>query len=146
TKSWSSPSLSSSRTGRSSEVRRGVAWGTALRRSCPGRGPLLKWTDCGLGRRGRFDPPPGLGISRGGRPVSTDANTQGEERIGGYRYVRTLHQGQNSSVMEVLQESTGRRFVMKQLLGSLAGVGSERRAFEFEAKLGMELQRPNLIR
>ena len=48
--------------------------------------------------------------------------------------------------MEVLQEASGKRFVMKQLLPTKARDASERRAFEFEAKLGMELCHPNLIR
>lgn len=78
--------------------------------------------------------------------MSTDANTIGDDKIGGYRFVRTLHAGQNSSVMEVLQEASGKRFVMKQLLPSKSGDAAERRAFEFEAKLGMELRHPNLIR
>jgi serine/threonine protein kinase len=78
--------------------------------------------------------------------LSKDATVQGEDRIGQYRYVRTLLQGQNSTVMEVAQEGTGRRFAMKQLLLSKAKEPSDRRAFEFEARLGQELQHPNLIR
>jgi len=78
--------------------------------------------------------------------VATEPNTLSDDRIGNYKYVRTLLQGQNSTVMEVAQEGTGRRFAMKQMLPSKAKVGSERRLFEFEAKLGMELQHPNLIR
>ncbi len=72
--------------------------------------------------------------------------TAGEDRIGNYRFVRVLLQGQNSTVMEVVQEASGRRFAMKQLLPSRAEEASERRAFEFEAKLGMDLSHPNLIR
>ncbi len=78
--------------------------------------------------------------------MATDANTIGDDRIGGYRFVRTLSAGQNSTVMEVLQETSGRRFVIKQLLQSKAAIASERKAFEFEAKLGMELRHPDLIR
>lgn len=78
--------------------------------------------------------------------MSSDATALGEDRIGNYRYVRTLLQGQNSTVMEVAQEGSGRRFAMKQLLPSRAEESDERRAFEFEAKLGMELSHPNLIR
>jgi serine/threonine protein kinase len=77
--------------------------------------------------------------------VATDLNLPGDDWIGNYRYIRTLHQGQNSSVMEVVDKG-GRRFVMKQLLASKSGVASERRAFEFEAKLGSELRHPNLIK
>jgi serine/threonine protein kinase len=74
------------------------------------------------------------------------ANVGAEDRIGGYRYVRTLQMGQNSVIMEVVQEASGRRFAMKQLLASKAGDSSERKVFEFEAKLGMQLQHPQLIR
>ena len=49
--------------------------------------------------------------------------------------------------MEVVQDGTGKRFAMKQLLASRRPrTPEERKAFEFEAKLGMELRHPNLIR
>ena len=48
--------------------------------------------------------------------------------------------------IEVIQESTQRRYVVKQLLESRADDAGERKAFAFEAKLGMELRHPNLIR
>ncbi len=51
-----------------------------------------------------------------------------------------------SVVMEVLQEGTQRRFALKQLLASRAEDRDEYRAFMHEAKLGMELRHPNLIR
>ncbi len=78
--------------------------------------------------------------------MSTDATVLGEDRIGNYKIIRVLLQGQNSTVLEVAQEGTGRRFAMKELLPSKAQDASERKAFEFEAKLGQELQHPNLIR
>ena len=78
--------------------------------------------------------------------MASEANTVGDERIGGYRYIRMIHAGQNSSVMEVLQEGTGRRFVMKQLLGSKTTDPAERKAFDHEARLGQILFHPNLIR
>lgn len=78
--------------------------------------------------------------------MSVDAQALGEDKIGNYKYVRTLLQGQNSTVMEVVQDGSGRRFAMKQLLPSRAEDPAERRAFEFEAKLGMDLSHPNLIR
>jgi serine/threonine protein kinase len=78
--------------------------------------------------------------------VATDANVHSDDRIGGFRFVRILHQGQNSTIMEVVQESTGKRFVLKQMLPNAALDSLERKAFEFEAKLGMELRHPNLIR
>ncbi len=78
--------------------------------------------------------------------MSTDAHVLGEDKIGQYKYVRTLLQGQNSTVMEVIQDNTGKRFAMKQLLASKAEDPAERKLFEFEAKLGMDLRHPNLIR
>jgi serine/threonine protein kinase len=82
----------------------------------------------------------------GGYLLSTDAQVHTEDRIGQYRYVRTLLLGQNSTVMEVAQEGSGRRFAMKQLLPTRARDSAERKIFEFEARLGQELHHPNLIR
>ncbi|WP_422925932.1 serine/threonine protein kinase [Singulisphaera sp. PoT] len=76
--------------------------------------------------------------------VSTEAHLT-EEKIGGFRYVRTLHPGATSVVMEVVQEATGRRFALKQLQESRAVESSERKLFEFEAKLGILLRHPNLV-
>lgn len=70
----------------------------------------------------------------------------GEERIGNYKITRTILFGQNSVILEVVQDGTGRRFAIKEMLAGKAVDGSERRTFEAEAKLGMELQHPNLIR
>jgi eukaryotic-like serine/threonine-protein kinase len=78
--------------------------------------------------------------------VATDINTTSDDRIGGYRYVRTIHPGHTSIVMEVLQESTQRRFALKQLLASRAEDRDEFRAFAHEARLGMELRHPSLMR
>ena len=78
--------------------------------------------------------------------MATDINTTSDDRIGGYRYVRTIHPGATSVVMEVLQEGTQRRFALKQLLASRAEDRDEYKAFMHEAKLGMELRHPNLIR
>ena len=75
-----------------------------------------------------------------------NANVQSDDKIGGFRFVRILHQGQNSTIMEVVQESTGKKFVLKQLLPKAAQDSVERKAFAFEAKLGMQLLHPNLIR
>ena len=77
--------------------------------------------------------------------MSVDPPIASADMIGGFRYIRTLHPGATSVVMEVLQESTGRRFAMKQLLISRAGEAAERKMFAFEAKLGMQLRHPNLI-
>lgn len=78
--------------------------------------------------------------------MATDLNTTSDDRIGGYRYIRTIHPGHTSVVMEVLQEGTQRRFALKQLLASRAADRDEYRAFWHEARLGMELRHPNLIR
>src|SRR5438067_2183342 len=67
------------------------------------------------------------------------------EMIGGFRFVRMIHPGATSVVIEVIQESTQRRFALKQLLESHAS-SAERKAFAFEAKLGMQMIHPNLIR
>jgi serine/threonine protein kinase len=77
--------------------------------------------------------------------MSTEANFATDEKIGGFRVVRTIHPGATSVVIEVVQESTKRRFALKQLLASRVSA-AERKAFAFEAKLGMQLIHPNLIR
>ena len=77
--------------------------------------------------------------------MAVDTNPAGEDKIGGFRLVRMVHPGATSMVMEVLQESTGKRFALKQLSPTRAEEASERRLFEFEAKLGMELRHPNLV-
>ena len=73
-------------------------------------------------------------------------NTTGVERIGDYKYIRTIYPGSTSIVMEVLHEASNRRFAIKQLLASRGVDSSERKAFEFEARLGQELYHPNLIK
>ena len=78
--------------------------------------------------------------------MATDINATSDDRIGGYRYIRTIHPGATSVVMEVVQEGTQRRFALKQLLASRAEDRDEYKAFMHEAKLGMELRHPNLIR
>lgn len=55
-----------------------------------------------------------------------EANVAHEDRIGQYKFVRTLLQGQNSTVMEVVQDGTGKRFAMKQMLPSKAEDAAER--------------------
>lgn len=78
--------------------------------------------------------------------MAADTRVASDDWIGGYRYLRTVHLGATSVVMEVLQESSSKRFALKQLLASRGIDSAERRAFAFEAKLGMELWHPNLIR
>jgi serine/threonine protein kinase len=78
--------------------------------------------------------------------VATDTNLAGGERIGNYRYIRTILAGQNSEIIEVAQDGTGKHFAIKEMLESKARESAERRVFEAEAKLGMDLRHPNLIR
>ena len=78
--------------------------------------------------------------------MATGTATAGEDRIGNYRIVRVLQMGQNSVIMEVAQEGSGRRFALKELLESRASDGEERRALAYEAKLGQMFTHPNLIR
>jgi serine/threonine protein kinase len=68
-----------------------------------------------------------------------------DDRIGGFRVIRTIHPGATTMVLEVMQESTKRRFALKQMLESRAS-SEDRKRFAFEAKLGMQLFHPNLIR
>jgi eukaryotic-like serine/threonine-protein kinase len=78
--------------------------------------------------------------------LATNINATSDDRIGGYRYIRTIHPGATSVVMEVLQEGTQRRFALKQLLASRAEDRDEYKAFMHEARLGMELRHPHLMR
>jgi len=80
-----------------------------------------------------------------GLTVTEEAKVASAELIGGFRFVRMVHPGATSVVMEVVQESTGKRFALKQLLESRGGDSAERKAFEFEAKIGLLLRHPNLI-
>src|SRR4051812_9113266 len=97
-------------------------------------------------RRGPTPRPARRAFPIGGGLVATDTGIVGEDRIGKYRIVRILSLGQASEILEVAQEGSQKRFALKQLLESRAAEGEERRAFAFEAKLGMELSHPNLIR
>src|SRR3954468_20527117 len=67
------------------------------------------------------------------------------EIIGVFRFVRMIHPGATSVVMEVVQESTKRRFALKQLLESHVSA-AERKAFAVEGSVGMRLRHPNLTR
>lgn len=77
--------------------------------------------------------------------MATDTSLAGEERIGGYRVIRTLLHGQNSDVLEVVQEGTGRRFALKEMFPARARDPARRWTFELEARLGMAWSHPNLI-
>jgi serine/threonine protein kinase len=49
-------------------------------------------------------------------------------------------------VMEVVQDASQKRFALKQLLASRAEDRDERKVFDHEAKVGMEMRHPNLVR
>src|SRR3954468_17269 len=76
--------------------------------------------------------------------MAAETHSAAGEMIGGFKFVRTIHPGATSVVIEVIQESTKRRFALKQLLASHVS-NAERKAFAFEAKLGMQLRHPNLV-
>ena len=78
--------------------------------------------------------------------MATKVNTENDDRIDGYRVVRVIHPGATSMVLEVVQDATEKRFAIKRLLASRARERNERRAFESEAKIGMDMCHPNLIR
>jgi eukaryotic-like serine/threonine-protein kinase len=78
--------------------------------------------------------------------VATDLGLVGEDRIGKYRIVRTISLGQASEIMEAVQDGQPKRFALKQLLESRSEEPAERKAFEYEAKIGMEFSHPNMIR
>ncbi len=78
--------------------------------------------------------------------MATDSGTINDDKIGSYRLVRVIHPGATSMVIEVVQEASQKRFALKQLLASRAADREERRTFENEARIGMELRHPNLVR
>ena len=59
--------------------------------------------------------------------MATDSNTVSEDKIGGYRVVRVIHPGATSMVMEVVRDSTQKRFALKQLLASRGEDRDERK-------------------
>ncbi len=78
--------------------------------------------------------------------MATELNTTSDDRIGAFRFIRTIHPGAVSVVVEVLDESTQRRFAVKQLLASRAEDRDEYKGFLHEAKIGMSLRHTNLMR
>lgn len=80
--------------------------------------------------------------------MSIDAMTKIDavERIGKYRIVRIIHPGASAVVYEVELEGTVQQYAVKVLLRSHAEDRDARRAFAFEARLGLELLHPNLMR
>lgn len=66
--------------------------------------------------------------------------------LGGYRRLNVLQTGQTSEVWEVVEATGKQRFAMKLLLPEKASIGSERRLLSHEAKIGMKLSHPKIIR
>ncbi|MFO0947722.1 MAG: serine/threonine-protein kinase [Planctomycetota bacterium] len=66
--------------------------------------------------------------------------------LGGYRRVNVLQTGQTSEVWEVVEATGNQRFAMKLLLPEKAGIGSERKLLFHEAKIGLKLEHPKIIK
>jgi serine/threonine protein kinase len=69
-----------------------------------------------------------------------------EEVIGGYKVLKHLVTGQTSQVWEVVEANSGRHFAMKLLLPEKLHDGPSRRFLMHEARVGIELTHPNIIR
>lgn len=71
---------------------------------------------------------------------------QEEIIVGGYRRIGILQMGQNSEVWEVAEIGGKQRFAMKLLLTDRPVDPSQRAAMKIEAKIGLDLQHPHIIR
>ena len=69
-----------------------------------------------------------------------------EDIIGNYRLVKCLLTGQMSQVWEVVETSSHRHFAMKLLLPEKAKDSESKRMLYHEAKVGLEMTHPNVIR
>ena len=78
--------------------------------------------------------------------IDTKSKIDSSERIGKYRLLRIIHPGASAVVYEAELEGTPQQFALKMLLQSSAESREARRSFAFEAKMGMELRHPNLMR
>src|ERR1700686_868059 len=70
----------------------------------------------------------------------------GEDIIGNYRLVKCLLTGQMSQVWEVVEVSSHRHFAMKLLLPQKANDSEAKGMLFHEAKVGLGMTHPNLIR
>lgn len=69
--------------------------------------------------------------------------------VGGYRRVNVLQTGQTSEVWEVVDAGAGagqQRYAMKLLLPEKANISSERKLLSHEAKIGIAITHPKIIR
>jgi len=69
-----------------------------------------------------------------------------EQTIGGYRLLNHMTTGQTSQVWEVTEPGSGRHFAMKLLLPEFVKNPAHRRMLEHEAKVGLSLSHPNVIK
>jgi serine/threonine protein kinase len=69
-----------------------------------------------------------------------------EEIVGNYRLVKCLLTGQQSQVWEVVETSSHRHFAMKLLLAEKVKDADSKRMLYHEAKVGLEMTHPNVIR
>jgi serine/threonine protein kinase len=69
-----------------------------------------------------------------------------DDIIGNYRLVKCLQTGQNSQVWEVVETSSHRHFALKLLLREKNKDSDAKRMLYHEAKVGLEMRHPNVIR
>lgn len=69
-----------------------------------------------------------------------------EQTIGGYRLMNHMTTGQTSQVWEVNEPGSGRHFAMKLLLPEYTKSSVHRKLLEHEARVGMPMSHPNVIK
>lgn len=69
-----------------------------------------------------------------------------EEVLEGYRLLNCLYPGQESEVWEVVEQASHRHFAMKLLLPKAADDPDAIKMMKHEAKIGMDLTHPNVIK
>lgn len=69
-----------------------------------------------------------------------------EQTIGGYRLMNHMTTGQTSQVWEVNEPGSGRHFAMKLLLPEFTKIATHRKMLEHEAKVGLPMSHPNVIK
>jgi serine/threonine protein kinase len=74
------------------------------------------------------------------------ARHEASDMIGGYRLKKLMMTGQSSQVWEAVEEASGRHFAIKHLLPEKLVETEHRRMLCHEARVGMLLSHPNVIR
>ncbi|MBI2805098.1 MAG: serine/threonine protein kinase [Planctomycetes bacterium] len=69
-----------------------------------------------------------------------------DDILGNYRLVKCILTGQTTQVWEVVETSSHRHFAMKQLLPDKLSDSDAMNALHHEAKVGLEMTHPNVIR